>query len=205
MHRVRLKGISLLQALGDTGGPLRERLIVKYLEAAARLGDLRLHDRGWFGQLIGPNPVRAPTWHGFLHDRASASLATAGFSELADPVQLAAAMPTCNEARFVHLDAFPGNVLVADGVVSAVIDISLTCLAGDRRIDPLAAAIYLATPTITPTAQPRDVSLASEWLTSAGLADYLRPARRWIAAFWSFGVGDPRLNAWCHSILVEVQ
>jgi aminoglycoside phosphotransferase (APT) family kinase protein len=197
----RLTGVSLLEALAEETGAEREQLIVAYLDTAASLGDLTLTPRGWFGELIGTNAVRSPTWIDYLRDRAAASLNIGGFSALADPNELACAMPTCSQASFVHLDAFPGNMLVHDAKVSAVIDFSVTCLSGDRRLDPLAASIYLATPTITPTARPGDLALANEWLRGQSLGDFVQPTKRWLAAFWSFGVTDPKLRSWCQSVL----
>ena len=84
-------------------------------------------------------------------------------------------------------------MLVSHGRVSAVIDFSSTCLAGDRRFDLISAAIYLGSPSITPTARPSDVEVANAWLQANGLHEFVDPVRRWLAAFWSFGVGDKKL------------
>jgi hypothetical protein len=50
---------------------------------------------------------------------------------------------------FVHLDAFAGNMLAEGSVVSAVTDFGVTAEAGDARLDPLTAPVYLSAPEIT--------------------------------------------------------
>lgn len=93
---------------------------------------------------------------------------------------------------FVHLHAFAGNILT-DGVrVTAVIDFGASCLAGDRRLDPIASAVYLSDRHVTPTATARDVDAALAWLRMNGLAEWLEPGRRWLAAYWSFEADDRR-------------
>jgi aminoglycoside phosphotransferase (APT) family kinase protein len=100
------------------------------------------------------------------------------------------------------MDAFPGNMLVEGGTVTAVLDFGTVSIVGDRRLDPLAAAAYLA-PLITPTATDSDLSVAREWLAGRGLDDLYEAAQRWIAAFWSIARDDLRLHQWCRSILLD--
>ena len=50
---------------------------------------------------------------------------------------------------FVHLDAFAGNMLAEGSVVSAVTGFGVTAEAGDARLDPLTAPVYLSAPEIT--------------------------------------------------------
>jgi hypothetical protein len=38
-------------------------------------------------------------------------------------------------------------------------------------------------------------------LRSAGLDEWYEPARRWLAAFWSFAVDDPAVHEWCEMVL----
>ena len=93
--------------------------------------------------------------------------------------------------------------MLTDGArISAVLDIGPTSVAGDRRLDPIAAAAYLASPEITPAATAADVEVAMSWLRAAGLHELFEPARRWLAAFWSAAVDDPRVLAWCRTVLV---
>ena len=66
---------------------------------------------------------------------------------------------------------------------------------GDRRLDPLTAAIYLH-PLIMPTAMDDDRSVAREWLVAHHLAEYCEAAQDWIAAYWSFAQDDPDVFQW---------
>jgi hypothetical protein len=76
-------------------------------------------------------------------------------------------------------------------------------VAGDRRLDPVSAVVYLASPAISPTAIPADVDVAMSWLRAYGLHEWFEPAQRWLAAFWSFALDDPRLFEWCRAVLLE--
>ena len=76
-------------------------------------------------------------------------------------------------------------------------------MAGDRRLDPLAAVVDLRSPQITPMATTADVDVAMSWLRSAGLADCLEPAGRWFAAFWTFAVVDANVTSWCREMLLD--
>ncbi len=218
----RLDGIPLLAALGAATGDDRRRLIEAHLEAAAALAELSLPPTTWFGQLIGDDPVRSPTWPAFLEARASISLIASGLgdqawstslaAELAAAVlavgppdaasKVAAAGPPGLERCFVHLDAFAGNMMAVGNRVTAVLDFGPTCLAGgDPRIDPVACAVYLGSAHITPTATAADLGVARSWLRERGMDDLYEPLRRWLAAFWSFAVDDAKLFAWCCSVL----
>jgi aminoglycoside phosphotransferase (APT) family kinase protein len=103
----------------------------------------------------------------------------------------------------VHLDAFAGNLLTDGRRITAVIDIGSTSVAGDRRLDPLSAVVYLVAPEITPGFGAGDVDVARSWLRAAGLQDWFDPARRWLAAFWSAAVDDPNVLGWCRGVLLE--
>src|SRR5262249_50063745 len=107
-----------------------------------------------------------------------------------------------SDARFVHLDAFAGNMLTDGTAITAVLDFGATSIVGDRRFDPLATACYLIAPSITPMATPADADVAIGWLRNAGLADRLDPCRRWLAAYWSFALDDAALVEWCAQILL---
>ena len=109
--------------------------------------------------------------------------------QLADDPQLA-----------VVLDAFPGNMLGEGDAISAVLDFGLLCIVGDRRLDPLISAAYLA-PEVTPIATEADRGSAREWLLENRLADLYPAAERWLAAFWSGAVDDPRLQGWSRRLL----
>jgi putative membrane protein len=199
----RLPGRSVMDALGSCDDNARGRLIEAHLDAAAALGDLHLAPRSGFGDLIIDDAITAATWRAYLEERAAANLARST-RELhsIDPIALAASLPDTTVATFVHLDAFAGNMLTDGARITAVLDIGPTSVAGDRRLDPLSAAVYLASPDITPVATPADVDVAMSWLRSAGLDEWFEPARRWLAAYWSFAVDDPRVMRWCHAVLL---
>lgn len=200
----RLSGRTMLEELGRIEGAARERLIEAYLETSASLGDLRLPAHSGFGDLIGDDPIVAPTWRAYLVERAVRNL-TRSTPELGnvDPVEVANGLPDASTPSFVHLDAFPGNFLT-DGVrVTAVLDIGASSLAGDRRLDPIASTVYLSDPHLTPTARAHDVEVAEAWLRTEGLAEWLEPGRRWLAAYWSFEVDNPKTIAWCSDVLLR--
>jgi hypothetical protein len=183
-------------------GDARARLIEAHLDAAAALGDLRLAPRGWFGDLMIDEAITTSTWRAYLEERAATNLArSTGEFRSIDPVALADRLPETADPSFVHLDAFAGNMLTDGARITAVLDIGPTSVAGDRRLDPLAAAVYLASPEITPVVTPADVDVAMSWLRAVGLHDWFDPARRWLAAFWSAAVDDPRVLAWCRAVL----
>jgi aminoglycoside phosphotransferase (APT) family kinase protein len=197
----RLPGRPLNEVLGEAAGEARTRLIHAYLDAAARIGDLRI-DRPWVGDLMGGSPIRTTTFGDYLTQRAARSLAAAGndFAQV-DAQALAAALPEPATGELVHLDAFPGNMLSDGESITAVVDFGVVAIIGDRRLDPLSAAAYL-TPAITPVATDEDRRLAHAWLAERDLSDLFIPAQRWIAAFWSFAYDDEPLYEWCQSILL---
>jgi aminoglycoside phosphotransferase (APT) family kinase protein len=188
--------------MAEAGSARRARLIEDHLAAAAALGELHLEPRDYFGDLACADPVRCGTWRGYLVARAAKSLTHPWFASV-DAAALAADLPDCRQAAFVHLDAFAGNMLTDGRRVTAVLDFGPTAVAGDRRLDPVASAVYLTAPDITPFVTPRDVQVVHAWLRSAGLHDLFEPARRWLAAFWAFAADDPKVSTWCRSVLLR--
>jgi len=176
-------------------------LLHAYLETAAQIGDLEVR-RPWFGELIGSNTIRTNSFQEYLKKRAARSLKAAG-PELSAvyPTRLAASLPEPDRPLLVHLDAFPGNMLAEGREITAVLDVGPSCCMGDRRLDPLAAAIYLH-PSITPQATDRDRSVAQVWLANGGLLHLYEPVRKLLAAYWSFATNDISLYHWCRSILM---
>jgi aminoglycoside phosphotransferase (APT) family kinase protein len=200
----RLPGRSLLDTLRSCTGATRARLIERHLETAAALGDLYLAPGRHYGDLVLDRAITTSTWRGYLTERAAANLArsTSAFRSI-DPGALTAGFPEPAAPTFVHLDAFAGNMLT-DGVrITAVIDVGATSVAGDRRFDPVSAAVYLASTEITPMAVAADIEVALRWLRAAGLDEWFEPVRRWLAAFWSCAVDDPTLHRWCRRVLLE--
>jgi aminoglycoside phosphotransferase (APT) family kinase protein len=200
----RLRGRSVMDELRDSEeGAQRSRLIEAHLAAAAALGDLRLQPRGYFGDLIADEPITTSTWRAYLEQRVAANLArsTPEFHVI-DPLALAAPLPDTDVAAFVHLDAFAGNMLTDGTRITSVLDIGPSSIAGDRRLDPLAAAVYLTSREITPTSRPSDVGVIMSWLRAAGLEEWFEPACRWLAAYWSFALDDLAVTAWVRSVLL---
>jgi len=197
----RLPGRPLRELLGEASGSARQALVRANLEAAARIGDVAL-DRPWYGDLCSPAPIHTETFREYLETRAARNLARAAtpFPGV-DAGELARALPEPEAPALVHLDAFGGNMLAEGESITAVIDFGTVSIAGDRRIDPLAAAAYLE-PPITPDATDADRSVAREWLAERGLDGLYTPARRWLAAFWSVAMDDPTLDRWCRSVLL---
>jgi hypothetical protein len=198
----RLPGLPLARRLREIGeGRARDRLIEAHLEAAAALGDLPLAPRPFFGDLLGLDPVRSPSWPGFLLAKASRAIARGGLAARVDAGALVADLPPVERAGFVHLDGFVGNMMCEGSRITAVLDIGHSAVRGDVRLDPVASAVYLAAPEIARVATPRDNAVAWAWLRSAGLDGLYEPYRRWLAAFWSFATDDPPLAAWCRRTL----
>jgi hypothetical protein len=198
----RLPGRALSQVLAESQGQARASLIHAYLEAAAAVGDLVI-ERPWFGELLAPDPLRTRTFGEFLRERIRPSLSAAGEDFAAvDGDELAAALPEPDEGRIVHLDVFPGNMMSEGGVITAILDFSVVSLVGDRRLDPLLAAVYLA-PQISPEASDEDRAVAREWLDARGLGELFVPVERWSAAYWSGAVDDGSLHNWCRSVLLS--
>ena len=200
----RLPGRPLNQLLGQLAGEARDSLIRAYLEAAAQIGDLTI-DRPWYGDLMDTDAIRTRSFRAYLEQRATQNLKSAGRKfETVDPAKLAAALPEPAGAALVHLDAFPGNMLAQGDTITAVLDFGAPSIMGDRRLDPVTAAVYLA-PEITPTATNRDRAVAQEWLVANDLAGLYPAVQAWITAYWSFARDDPSLYRWCQMILVEKQ
>jgi hypothetical protein len=201
----RLPGRSLLEVLRTDENGEREKLIEAYMEAAWALGDLRPEGWPYYGELAAPQLLRAKTWREFLAMRAGRSLVVAGPPlDQIDAHVLAVHLPEPARSEFVHLDAFAGNMLTDGTGITAVLDIGYACVAGDRRLNPLAAAVYLELrPQAEAIGTVRDRLVARAWLRSAGLLDLLDPARHWLAAYWAFAVDDHPLQAWCRSVLLS--
>jgi aminoglycoside phosphotransferase (APT) family kinase protein len=198
----RLPGRSVAEELQRLDRRGRDRLINAHLDAAASLGDLHLEPRGWFGDLIATRSIRAATWRAYLVEKVATSLDRAPGFEHIDAEHLSRDLPDCEHGAFVHLDAFAGNMLAVDTEIMAVIDIGETSVLGDRRLDPLSAAVYLSRSTITPRANDADRMVVHAWLRNAELEEWFEPARRWIAGYWAWAVHNQKLHQWCRSVLL---
>jgi hypothetical protein len=93
--------------------------------------------------------------------------------------------------------------MLTDGTrITAVLDIGPSSIAGDRRLDPLAAAVYLTSREITPTSRASDVDVIMSWLRARALDQWFEPMRRWLAAYWSFALDDLAVTTWVRSVLL---
>ena len=204
----RLEGVPLDRALGESRGSARTHLVTGYLAAAAALGALALAPRPWFGDLIGAEPVRADTLAAWLLARAAAGLAgSTPDLQTVDPVPIAsdlgAALGADAAPTFVHLDVTPQNVLTEYGRITAVLDIGPSAACGDPRLDPVAAAVYLCEPAVTPGVTADDAATAHAWLREAGLDALYAPVRRWLGAYWAFATADPAAIGMCRAVLLD--
>ncbi len=196
----RIPGTSLLTALATAQESIRRSLIEQYLQTAWQLGDIQIR-QPFFGEFGRADAVQTNTWAAYLAERARRSLAASPFAAI-DVEALTSALATLDDApAFVHLDYFAGNVMVDGARLTAVIDFGYSSIVGDRRMNAVAAAAYLMTPHITPTAVKADHAIAMTWLQERELLTYFEPGSRWLAAYWAFAHDDVALYAWCKSIL----
>lgn len=194
----RLPGESLDRVLSHATD--RRALLRAYLLASLEIR--RLTPAGdWFGDVLAEGPIRTRSFPEYALARAHDSLRRAGppFDEL-NALELCEGLPDAPPA-LVHLDLVPANVLIEKGRVSGVLDFSAMSMIGDRRIEPISAALYLD-PEITPGATDEDRSFAMTWLESNELLPLVDPVRRWLAAVWSASRADPRMDAWCRRLLL---
>jgi hypothetical protein len=200
----RLVGAPGVQLLTRLDAVDRRALIEAHLDATLRLHELALAPRPFFGELLGPDPVRGSTWLEYLALRAEFGLARSnGRVPHVDVSSLIGEFDDVAEGRFVHFDAFLDNMLFDRSSVTAVLDFGPTAAVGDPRFDVIAAVVYLSTPAHTPTSTKADADVAFEWLRRHELADLLPAVRRWLAAFWAFSDEGPRLTEWCRSVLAS--
>ena len=197
----RLPGQSLLQQLRTMEGRRRDKLIEAYLEAVAFLGQLSLSPRPYWGDLVGRTPVRGASWREYLEAKARSGLARGLPAMSVDATALTLGLSEPDGPGFAHLDAFAGNVMTDGDRITAILDFGPACVVGDIRFSPVAAAVYLGVPSITPTATPRDIEIADSWLRTRDLGQLFDPVRQWLAGYWAFAVDDPKLLAWCRSVL----
>jgi len=177
----RLPGVPMGQALSRVAD--REGLIRPYMEMAHRLGDILTGaDHRELGYVPPLHDARGPA---FLRALAARSLGWAGMS-------VAPPDPGLGDAPIglVHLDYFPGNVMVSDGEISGVIDFGYATLLTDRRLTPAVAVLSLR---FRSDATGAELALAE---SLAGEVD-IAAVRRWLAAYWAFAAkDDAELAAW---------
>lgn len=119
IERRRLPGIPFSQALGETQGSERQQLLLSYLDAASQIGDIAVK-REFFGDLGSDRAIRRPGYREYLQVRLDLTRSLPGpLSHL--PIKTLEGIPDCSSGAFVHLDIFPGNVLVDGAWCSRVL------------------------------------------------------------------------------------
>ncbi len=188
----RLPGRPLESELAAASGAEREALVRAYLSAADELGQLAI-SRPFVGELHEGDPIRAETFREYLELRARHSLKLGGDAYAAiSASDVAAPFEEPRQRAFVYLDAYPGNVLVDGGRVTAIVDFGGGVVIGDPAFNALAAATYLA---------GADRALGEAWLAERNVAG-AGHFRRWLAAYWAFARDEEALSAWCRSELL---
>ncbi|MCB9138002.1 MAG: phosphotransferase [Caldilineaceae bacterium] len=196
----RIPGVSLLAALKTARGDVRRSLIIQYMETAQHLSRITV-TRPFWGEIGRTDAVQTSTWRAYLAERARRSLAASPLNQVdEEPLVAAVGEPDAPRA-LVHLDYCAANVMVEGDRLNAVIDFGYAAILGDRRMNALAAAAYLAVPYITPTATAADREQAFAWLYEQGLSDYYARGLGWLAAYWTFAHDDAGLYKWCLSVL----
>jgi len=198
---IMLPGAPVSKLLETSSGIERTRLIESYLDAAASISSIILPARS-FGPIMGDATLRSKSWAEYARARLLWSARRCP-QDLYSAVLAEAETPLDDpwKPSLVHLDYFPANVLAAGDRITAVLDFGASSVIGDARFELWSAVAYLA-PEISPAASDADRHQAQSWLKERGLADGLIPAKRWLAAYWSFAADDNALMAWCRRILL---
>lgn len=202
----RVPGESLAHWLSRDHSPERRTVVLMdYLGVAGRLRRLPVPaaTRGRFSSLGAPDRVPpGASLVELLRRQAevgiefSDGLLDAAVPDLAD--QLDELFTRLGRRRvqpaFVHADYFPGNVMVAEGRVSGVLDISVHALSADPVMDEVAAVCFLEHVTYPQVGE--DVGwLEAELASRLGPDRWLVEAyRRWYAAYYAM---DRALIDWC--------
>ncbi len=202
----RIRGVSMTQFLLTATGEARRRSIRSYLDAVEHIQAIPI-DADAFGELLVADPVRRPTWPAYLLDRARIPQAHAAFGDdVPERAQVAARwqdslsmVDDVPSPKLVHGDYFPGNVLVDErGEVTAVIDFSPLTVAGDPRLDLIAALIFLE---VDDGYQPDDSPFAHRLLEERHGPDLLALEdlyRTYYSLFFAHTKDtDPVLYEWC--------
>ena len=202
----RLPGRSMTEALADVTGTQRRRLFESYLETAHALRRID-YTADEFGELITEDPLRSPTWSGYLLsalDRQLGACDRSAYPELTDldprvaDIRRETGRLDLAQPSLVHFDYFPGNVMCDDHRITAVIDWSVLAIAGDPDLDVALAVAYLG---VTPTADEGDAAFCRAWLADRGLANTADLYERWAATWWLPLDGDPKIRTWVASVL----
>ena len=198
----RIPGTSLADVL-PTATPLERRQVLReVLVAVGRLQELPLpaDHPGGHGRILAPDRAGFASLHELLEHQMDLGVALGGnrLAELVDgyPAQRAALSEQLRRRRvepaFVHGDICPGNVMVHQGRVSGIIDLSVHALAADPVLDLVAVGCFLdGYPDAPADAAWLDSLLCEQLGAEAWLVDAYR---RFYACYYSM---DPAIHAWC--------
>ncbi len=197
----RIVGESLTDALRTAGETSRGRLVSRYMDAAWAIGEIAVV-RPTLGEVSAVDAVRRDSFSGYLAERARRSLSGTALAHI-DAEALATELgEAVDPPALVHLDFFAGNVMTDGDEITGVIDFGYSTIIGDRRLNPVAAAVHLASPRITPVATTADRATAMSWIVEHGLEGYYSAGERWMAAYWMFASDDdPVILPWSRSVL----
>lgn len=197
----RIDGVPLIDALLTADEATRARLVARYMDAAWATGEISVV-RSSFGEAAGSNPIRRSTFCEYLAERARRSLADTPLEHIDEQALADALGEPVDAPALVHLDFFAGNVMADGDQITGVIDFGYSTIIGDRRLTPVAAAVHLVSPRITPVATDTDRALAMNWIAEHELGDYYAAGERWMAAYWMFASDDdPVILPWSKSVL----
>ncbi|WP_203567522.1 phosphotransferase family protein [Aestuariimicrobium ganziense] len=202
----RMRGVSLASWLAEgQSDEVRQQVLLDYLDVAARLRQLPIGDGGFRSLFIADRVPPGVTLVELLRVQAEVGLQWNGLLRAAMPDldqrfdDLLAALSSRDvEPAFVHADYFAGNVMVDDGRVSGVLDISVHALAADPVMDEVAAVCFLEH-VHYPQAGADTVWLEEQLLARLGDEAWLVDAyRRWYALYYSM---DEALLDWSVRVL----
>lgn len=141
----RIPGVTLRSLFKTLDGPDRTRAFSNFARAASLVRDA-LPPQDAFADAISAEPLCRASWHAYMRDKLASILpkaeANLGLPGIADG--LLASIPDVAQARVVHGDYCPENVLMGGDLdVSGVIDFSPHTIFGDPLIDLAGAAVFL--------------------------------------------------------------
>ncbi len=204
----RLPGRSLTDELRTADGPRRARLIDDYLDTAQALRTIGC-TRPWYGELIADEPLRAPTWSGYLLaalDRQAGAPDAAARAAIPDldgrldrlRAEVATVPDPPGGPAMVHFDYFPGNVMCDGDRITAVIDWSVLAIAGDPDLDVALAVAYLG---VVDTVRPADHDRVRRWVADHDLGPVVDRYARFGAAWWLPVTDDAAVRPWVVDVL----
>lgn len=178
----------------------QENIVLGWLNAAYEIALIELNHSS-YGDLAGKHVPSSQSYHEYWQNKLARCLRSRGELYISvDAQSIARAIPEPDQAKLVHLDIFSGNLLWHEDKVSAVLDFGSSTIMGDGRLNSLFAAVFILS---EPNLQSIDTTkTVHDWLKNRGLYQWLNPARKMLAAYWSFVPDDGPLDRWCRNILL---